>query len=84
MKPVALLQTNVDFVLNSRKLIPDLFFTNQSHKSKQILSGCISNSSSLYIEKIMKQSHAVSSHFYKEKVELNRSIWNSIYTIRTV
>ena len=34
MKPLALLPTDVEFVLNPQKLTPHLFFTNQSHKSK--------------------------------------------------
>ena len=38
MKPLPLLQANVDFVLDLRKLIPNFFFTNQSHKSNETFS----------------------------------------------
>ena len=34
MKPLALVQTDVDFALHPQKLIPNLFCTNQSHKFK--------------------------------------------------
>ena len=71
MKPLPLIQTNVDFVLGLQKLIPNLFFTKHSHESNQTFFTLKNQANSLTINRGFKTNAC-------RVISLNRSISKAI------